>query len=195
GIVSGVNRSMLTTRGFAIPDTVQTDAPVNPGNSGGPLVNMNGKVVGVNRAKQGDNIGFAISPDLVQKVVPKLIKQGYVDHSYLGITTRDVTPSVAQANNLGRPRGVIVVDVRQGDPSDGVLQGSNSQTTVNGIQVPVGGDIIISIEGTSINSNEELAGYLMTHTQPGETIDITVLRDGETQTVQVTLGERPAPPQ
>lgn len=192
GIVSGVNRSMRTANNFAIPDMVQTDAPVNPGNSGGPLVTMEGQVVGVNRATQGDNIGFAVSADLVNMVVPELVRTGSVDHAYLGVRTRGVTPFVADVNNVD-PGGVLVVDVLEGGPSSGVLEPSTDSVSVEGESVPVGGDIILSIEGTSIDSNQDLANFLITRTRPGEEIDITVLRDGERRTVEVRLGERPPP--
>ncbi|MDY6779294.1 MAG: trypsin-like peptidase domain-containing protein, partial [Halobacteria archaeon] len=193
GIVSGLNRSMTTRTNFAIPDTIQTDAAVNPGNSGGPLVSMNGVVVGVNRAKQGDNIGFAISPALIREVVPSLIKTGNVEHPYMGISSVTVTPTVAEVNGIGEPRGVLVVEVLEDGPSQGVLEPSPSSETVNGRDVPKGGDVILSIEGTRISSNEELAGYLMTRTEPGETVSIRVLRDGEERTVELTLGTRPEP--
>ncbi|MFC6826067.1 S1C family serine protease [Halopelagius fulvigenes] len=117
GIVSGSNRSMPTSGGFAIPDVVQTDAPINPGNSGGPLVALDGdggyEVVGVNRARQGDNIGFAVSPTIVERVVPELVESGRYAHSYLRARTLDVTPTVAEANGADEPRGVLVVDIAE----------------------------------------------------------------------------------
>lgn len=192
GIVSGVNRSMSTANNFAIPDMVQTDAPVNPGNSGGPLVTMNGEVVGVNRATQGDNIGFAVSADLVNRVVPALIGSGGVDHPYMGITTLEVTPVVAEENGM-EPRGIIVVDVLEDGPSAGVLVPSNSSSSVNGRDVPVGGDVIVALEGVGVGSSEDLANVLITRTRPGDRVDVTVLRDGERRTVEVTLGTRPPP--
>ncbi|MFB6084126.1 MAG: S1C family serine protease [Halorientalis sp.] len=193
GIVSGVNRSMRTGNGFAIPATVQTDAPINPGNSGGPLVSLNGTVVGVNRAKSGDNIGFAISPQLVTRVVPELIADGDYDHPYMGIRTVPVTPAVAEASALERTRGVLVVGVLEGGPSAGVLEPATERTRVDGQIVRTGGDIILSIDGIPITSQQQLARILMLHTRPDETVSVTVLRDGDRRTVEVTLGERPEP--
>ena len=193
GIVSGANRSMSTANNFAIPDTVQTDAPINKGNSGGPLVTLDGVVVGVNRAKIGSNIGFAISPELLNKVIPKLIKTGGISHPYLGVKTRTVTPMVAEANNMDKVRGIIVAELVDGGPASGVLQGKTSDTEVDDIKVPVGGDIILSIDGTKINSNEELARTVMVNKKPGDTINLKILRDGKKKTVQITLGERPQP--
>ncbi|MFB6283476.1 MAG: S1C family serine protease [Halobacteria archaeon] len=191
GIVSGVNREMISARNFAIPDSIQTDAAVNPGNSGGPLVNLNGKVVGVNRAKRGDNIGFAISTQLVEKAIPSLIKNGEVNYSYMGVRTRDITPLLAKQNGLDKVRGILVVSVLENGPSSGVLEASQN-TTVKGERIPVGGDVILEIGNTTIDSNERLAAHLMTSTEPGDTVPIKVLRDGEKKTVEVKLGERPS---
>ena len=193
GIVSGVNRSMPTEQGFTIPDSVQTDAPINPGNSGGPLVSCDGTVLGVNRAGGGDNIGFAISPTLIQRVVPALIENGSYRHPYLGVATASLTPALARANDLNVTEGVYVGRVVQGSPAAGVLQGAQGVRTVDGQRVPVGGDVIVSIEGRQIGSPEELGSYLATETRPGETVELTIVRDGERRTVELTIGTRPAP--
>ena len=192
GIVSGVNRSMRTESDFSIPDTVQTDAGIDRGNSGGPLVTLNGEVVGVNRARQGNTIGFAVSAALVERVVPDLIHTGSTEHAYMGVRTVDVSPSVADANDLEEPRGVLVAETAQGGPSEGVFVESE-EVESNGFPMQVGGDVIVGVEGTSIGSHEELSRYLMLHTEPGQTVDVTVIRDGDRETVQVTLGSRPDP--
>lgn len=171
GIVSGVNRSMRIGASTTIPDTVQTDAAINPGNSGGPLVTLDGAVVGVNRARSGDNIGFAISP---------------------AITARVVADLVAEANELATPRGVLVIDVSLG-PASAALVGASETKTVRGREVPVGGDVIVGIDSTKIDSHEELLRYLMIETRPGEEIEIDIVRDGVRRTERVTLGERPRP--
>jgi S1-C subfamily serine protease len=192
GIVSGLNRSMRTEGDFTIPDTVQTDAGIDRGNSGGPLVTLDGEVLGVNRARQGTSIGFAVSSALVTDVVPDLIANGGTEHPYMGVSTIDVSPRVATANDLDEPRGVLVAQTPEGGPSDGVLQGSE-ETDFNGGTMFVGGDVIVSVDGATVNSHEELSRYLMLHTEPGQTVDVTVLRDGERVTEQVTLGTRPDP--
>ena len=193
GIVSGLNRSMRTGTGFTIPDTIQTDAAVNPGNSGGPLLTLDGRVVGVNRAKQGDNIGFAISPALIHRVVPELIRSGGVEHPYMGITSIDVSPTVARVNGLDRPRGVLIVEVPADGPARGHIQPSDDERLVNGRRVPVGGDVIVAIDGQPIDSQEQLAAHLMRETRPDERIDVTVLRDGSRETVSFRLDARPPP--
>jgi len=192
GIVSGLNRSMQTQDNFVIPDTVQTDAGIDRGNSGGPLVTLDGEVVGVNRAKQGSSVGFAVSSHLVENVVPELIRGGNVEHPYMGVSTIDVSPTVANANGLDEPRGVLVAQTPDGGPSDGVLRESTEEE-YNGNAMFVGGDVIVGVQGTMIDSHEELSRYLMLHTEPGESVDVTVLRDGERVTEQVTLGSRPEP--
>jgi S1-C subfamily serine protease len=197
GIVSGSNRSMGTSNGFAIPDVVQTDAAINPGNSGGPLVAARAdgdgyEVVGVNRAKAGDNIGFAVSPAIVTRVVPELIGTGRYRHSYLRTRTLDVTPTIARANGLDDPRGVLVVEVKAG-PTRGTLRGCDRTVRVNGREVPAGGDVVVGINGHELRSHEQLMRYLITETRPGEPVELDVIRDGVERTLSVTLGERPSP--
>lgn len=198
GIVSGTNRS-LPAGGqggpqFAIPNTVQTTAAINPGNSGGPLVDCRGRVLGVNTATAsgGENVGFAVPASRVERVVPALIANGSYAHSYLGISSFDVSPMVAEANDLGVNRGVLVRNVVPDSPADGVLQGGEGVEQVDGLEVPVGGDVILAIDGQRIDSGEDLSSYL-TRTSPGETVTLTILRDGERMQVEVELGERPPP--
>jgi serine protease Do len=185
GIVSGVNRSIPAQNGFTIPDAIQTDAAVNPGNSGGPLVNLGGRVTGVINSGGGENIAFAISAALVERVVPALIKNGEYTHAYMGASLTTVTPKIAQANDLKQPRGVYVHRVLPDGPAAGVLQGSKSR------QRPIGGDVIVAINGQKISTRQQLSSYLALQASPGETIDVTVLRNGGRRTVQLELGGRP----
>lgn len=192
GIVSGSNRSMPTGNGFTIPDTVQTDAPINPGNSGGPLVTADGEVVGVNRARGGDNIGFAVSAAVVARVVPSLVADGRYDHPYLKIRTLDVSPSVARANGLDETQGVLVVDVARG-PSRGRLQESTRSRRLDGVDIPVGGDVIVAVDGQPVNSHEGLMRHLLLETEPGHEVELDLRRRGTAVTETVTLAERPQP--
>ncbi|ELZ26581.1 peptidase S1 and S6 chymotrypsin/Hap [Halogeometricum pallidum JCM 14848] len=206
GIVSGANRSMPTSGGFSIPDVVQTDAPINPGNSGGPLVavyvdgdeadddgapSQRYEVVGVNRAKQGDNIGFAVSPTIVNRIVPSLVSAGRYPHSYLRARMLDVTPAVAEANGLDDPRGVLVVEVTEGPRDGDALRGCRDRRTVRGQRVPIGGDVVVGIGDGEVRSHEELMRYLITETRPDEPVDIEVIREGSPETLTVVLDERP----
>jgi S1-C subfamily serine protease len=195
GIVSGVDRTLRLPNDFSIPDAIQTDAAVNPGNSGGPLVALDGDVVGVINAGSGDNVGFAISAALTRRVVPSLVETGDYEHSYMGIRLVSVGPLVAEANGLEEGVGVYVDQVVEGTPSDGVLQGSTGETTVNGVSgVGVGGDVILAMDDTPIEQQEALSTFLALETSPGSTVDVTVLRDGREETVELTLGSRPEPP-
>mgnify|MGYP000457015589 CR=1 FL=1 len=190
GIVSGVNRAIEGPNNFSIPDAIQTDAAVNPGNSGGPLVSLAGNVAGVINSGGGDNVGFAISASLTRRVVPSLIRDGEYHHSYMGVGIRDVGPLLAEANDVERGSGVYVASVFDGGPADGVLRGTTGQTTVDGRSVDTGGDVVVRMEGTPVTTNNALATVLALETSPDDTVDVTVLRDGRERTVRLTLGAR-----
>ena len=195
GIVSGLNRTLPATpdSNFTIPDAIQTDAPVNPGNSGGPLVDLQGRVVGVINSGGGDNIGFAISGGLLERVVPSLIETGDYEHPFMGIFLRSVTPALAEANDLDLASGVYVAGTSEDGPASGVLEGTERETTVNGRSVPVGGDVIRRMGGQDITTEQQLSSFLALETSPGDTIEIEVVRNGRLQTVTLTLGARPPP--
>jgi S1-C subfamily serine protease len=204
GIVSAVGRSLpagsMTGNGatYSIPDIIQTDAPINPGNSGGVLVNADGQVIGVTAAIEsstGSNagIGFAIPSAMVNQVVPDLIEKGRHEHSWLGVLATTLTPELASAMDLPEgQRGVLVIEVTQDSPADQAgLQASQKPVTINGQQVQVGGDVITAIEGNAIRSMDELITYLTGQTSVGQTVSVTILRNGQERTVEVTLTARP----
>lgn len=197
GIVSGRNRTIpgtVTRVGqFSIADAVQTDAALNPGNSGGPIVTLDGNVIGVATATQGENVGFGVSARLVREVVPELIETGSYDHSFMGVSVIEVEPLLAEANDLPEARGVYVADVADDGPSAGVLRGADGETTVEGATVPTGGDTIVAFGETPIPTNESLSRFLALETRPGDVIDVTVWRDGGEETVELELGTRPGP--
>ncbi|WP_135806243.1 S1C family serine protease [Halorussus marinus] len=190
GVVSGTDRSIPAPTGYRIPDAVQTDAAVNPGNSGGPLVSLDGRVVGVINSGGGDNIAFGISAALTQRVVPELIERGEYDHAYMGVSFSPVTPSVARANDLEDSEGLIAVDVLEDGPSDGTLRESDLET-IDGVRVPVGGDVMLAIGDADLSTAEDLGSYLALRASPGETVELAVLRDGRERTVDLELGSRP----
>lgn len=179
GLVSGVNRLIPAPNGYRIPDAIQTGAPVNPGNSGGPLVDLDGRVIGVISSGGGENLAFAISAALVERVVPSLIGNGEYDHAYMGVGLQTVTPDLADRVGLDRPRGVAVTQVSQDGPSDGTLRQ---------------GDVIVGLGGERIAGRQQLSSYLALQASPGDTIDVTVLRNGERRTLSLTLGSRPEQP-
>jgi len=193
GIVSGVDRSLPGVNDFTIADAVQTDAAANPGNSGGPLVTLDGDVVGVVTSGQGNDVNFAVSAAVMRRVIPALVEDGEYDHPYMGVGLLGVSPSVAEANDLEEIRGVLIAEVLEDGPSDGVLQGSDRSREVNGVEVPVGGDVILEMAGQPIPTQDALSTFLALNTSPGDTVPTVVLRDGERVEVDLELGERPPP--
>ena len=193
GVVSGVNRTISSVQNFTISGAVQTDAAVNPGNSGGPLLTLDGDVAGVITQAGAENIGFAISPALTERVIPELVETGSYEHSYLGVRILPVTPLLAEANDLEEANGVYVSAVPDGSPADGALQGGTETVTVEGSPQPTGGDVIVALDGNRIETTGQLGTYLALETSPGDTIEVTVIRDGQERTVDLTLGTRPEP--
>ncbi|WP_299237304.1 S1C family serine protease [Natronomonas sp.] len=194
GIISGRNRSVPNGQtGFPIPNTVQTDAGLDPGNSGGPLVTMEGEVTGINVAGAGTSVGFAVSPLLAGRVIPELVDTGGYEHPFLGVRLLGVTPRVAEANGLGEPRGVLVVETTEDGPAAGSLRGATGEATVDGRPVPTGGDVIVGLAGDRIDTEADLGTTLALRLSPGDRVEATVIRDGERRTVDVEIGSRPEP--
>jgi S1-C subfamily serine protease len=204
GFVSAIGRSIpadcgMTGTSYSIPDVIQTDAPINPGNSGGVLLDDQGHVMGVTaqiespvRASVG--IGYVIPSNIVSRVVPELIKSGKYDHSWLGISGGSLIPDLATAMNLkSDQRGALVNQVTAGGPAEAAgLRGSAQPTTINGQDVNVGGDVIIAIDNQPVKTFDDLVAYLTSSTGVGQTITLTILRDGQQQDIKVTLVARPS---
>jgi len=186
GIVSGVDRVLPSPSGFSIPAAIQTDAPVNPGNSGGPLVSLEREVFGVVFAGAGQAIGFAISPRLANRVLPALIEDGTYEHPYMGVAVQPVGPEIADAVGLEEAAGVLVVEVVPDAPADDVLEPATPDQ-------PGSGDVIVAIDGEQVQNQAQLLSYLALETAPGDTVELTVVRSGEEQSVEVTLESRPEP--
>jgi len=178
GIVSGVNRLISAPAGFPIPDAIQTDAAANPGNSGGPLVDLDGNVIAVINSGGGDNIAFGISAALTERVVPALRDDGQYRHTYLGVMLAPVTPDVAAEAGLDRAAGVVVTEVVDGGPSDGVLRAD---------------DVIVQLDDTPIRALEDLATYLALNVRPGDDLAVVVVQDGSRRRLTVEVGTRPPP--
>ncbi|NOZ29814.1 MAG: PDZ domain-containing protein [Chloroflexi bacterium] len=197
GIVSAVGRSIPALTGFQIPEAIQTDAAINPGNSGGPLLDAQGRVIGVNaqirslvRANSG--VGFAIPINLVKRVVPSLIETGRYEHPWLGISGQTLSPSMAQDLKLPAERGILIADVIPNSPAQRAgLRPSRRTVNYKGRQVPIGGDIIVQIDEQPLHNFDDLLIYLARYTSPGQEVILTVVRDGKRVQVPVTLGARP----
>ncbi len=201
GIISALSRSLpvnssnsLSTGTYTIPDIIQTDAAINPGNSGGVLVNANGQVIGVTAAissASGSNsgIGFVIPANIVQKVVPVLIQSGSYQHPHLGISGASLSPDLAA--QIGLPadqQGALVIDVAPNGPAAKAgLIGSTRQQSQTGQVTVSGGDVITAVNGQAVHSFDDLVSYIFNHTQVGQTVTLTLLRQGRQQTVDLTL--------
>ena len=198
GIVSAVQRRIEAPNRLSISHVIQTDAALNHGNSGGPLLNAQGEVVGVNAqietggASQGNvGIGFAIPINTVKDVVAELIKHGDVEHAFLGIEGKSLTPSIARLFHLPVSSGVIVATVRQGSGAAGAgLKAATSEVTVEGESWPAGGDVIVKVGGEPVPTVERLVD-LIASKQPGDKIDVEVVRESSHHTLTVKLGRQP----
>ena len=209
GIVSGLGRTQPSSQAaggsgfFSTADIIQTDAAINPGNSGGPLFNMNGEVVGINQSIRTDSfnemtgnavnsgVGFSVSINLVKKIVPVLIRDGKYKYPYIGISSSsDLSLNEIEALGLETYNGAYVFTVVDGGPADQAgIRGGNTPTRIDGLNA--GGDLIIAFDGKPISTFDELLSHLITTKSPGDTVVLTILREGKTVDVTVTLGARP----
>ncbi len=197
GIVSALQRQIQAPNGFSIDKVIQTDAAINPGNSGGPLINVAGEVIGINTQIQTGGgsgnvgIGFAVPIDTVSSEIHELETTGEVVHAYLGIEGGPVTPELARAVNLPVSEGVIVQSVVPDGPADEAgVEGGDTTATIEGVEVSLGGDIITEIDGKKIAEMSEVI-EVVNSKDPGDEIELTVVRGDQTKTATVTLGERP----
>lgn len=199
GIVSAVGRTIPSGLSlFSIPEVIQTDAPINPGNSGGPLLDLAGRVIGVNtqirsedRANSG--VGFAVPVNTVKRVVPELVATGRYTWPWLGVRGTTLTPDIAEANRLAVQRGAYIVEVMADGPSaKSGLRGATGEREIAGRPVPIGGDVVIAADDAPIRNFDELLVYVTQGAVVGQTVELTVIRDGQEVKVQVTLEPRPS---
>lgn len=209
GIVSALGRTLDSehvspggSRPFTAGDIIQTDAAINPGNSGGPLFNLNGEVIGVNRAIRSTNftdsgqainsgIGFAVSSNIIKRVTPVLIEAGKYDYPYLGISSiDDLSLEEIEALGLKTYTGAYVTSLAEGGPAEkaGIKAGDQPTSIQN---LLAGGDLIVAIDGHAVRRFDELLAYLITNKSPGDTVVLTVLRGDEKLEFTVTLDKRP----
>ncbi|MFL5917195.1 MAG: S1C family serine protease, partial [Gaiellaceae bacterium] len=198
GIVSAVQRRIEAPNRLSISHVIQTDAALNHGNSGGPLLSAQGQVVGVNAqietggVGEGNvGIGFAIPINTVKDVVAALLKNGKVEHPFLGIEGKTLTPSIARLFHLPVSSGVLVATVRKGSgAADAGLKPATNEVTVEGESWPAGGDVIVKVDGQSVPTVERLI-ELIASKQPGDKIQVEVVRGTERKNLTVKLGRQP----
>ncbi len=197
GIVSATNRNLQSPNGSVIPDGIQTDAAINEGNSGGPLIDSSGKVIGINEqiaSQSGGNqgLGFAVPIDTAAKVMAQLKTDGTVSYAYLGVSGQTLSADIAKAIGVNVSQGVLVADVASGSPAAKAgIKGGSQQTVIQGQTYVTGGDVIEAIDGTTVTSADDLAAAILQH-KPGDTVTVTVLRDGSTLQLKATLSQRPS---
>jgi len=211
GIVSAIGRSLesehLTPEGirFSAGDLIQTDAAINPGNSGGPLLNLSGQVIGINRAihtetftvdgsAANSGVGFSIPVNILRRVAPAIIQGGHYDYPYLGISSLNdqlwnlkVIEALGFGSNLF---GAYITEVVPGGPADAAgLRGGNKETSIPGLLT--GGDLLIAIDGQIIRQFADMLSYLFKHTEVGQDVELTVIRDNKEINITLTIGARP----
>jgi S1-C subfamily serine protease len=203
GVVSAVARSIpsLTSR-YRVSNAIQIDAPINHGNSGGPLLDARGRVIGINaqiRSESGtaEGVGFAIPINSARRSMEQLIASGRVAYAYVGITTRDVTPALARKYALGAKRGALIEEVVPDGPAARAgVRGSRKDELFNGEAVPVGGDVIVRLAGEPVERADDVARIVTERLRPGQRVPVEILRGGkgEPRTLQLRLVERPTDP-
>ena len=203
GVISALGRVIQSPEDNRfIGEAIQTDAAINPGNSGGPLLDLKGHVIGVNSqiispSQASAGVGFAVSASTVQRVVPELIARGYYPHPWLGAQMLPLTPALAKVfreaeMNVPVDSGLLVLEAVSDTPAERAgIRGGERLVQIGRYRVPLDGDIIVGINGEPVEDFEELTVYLETRTRVGDVVEVTIIRDGQEQSIPVMLGERP----
>jgi len=197
GIVSATSRNLQSPNGSVIPNGIQTDAAINEGNSGGPLIDSSGKVIGINEqiaSQSGGNkgLGFAVPIDTAAKVMAQFKTSGTVSYAYLGVSCQTLSADISKALGVNVSQGVLVADVTGGSPAAKAgIKGGSQRTVIQGQTYATGGDVIEAIDSKAVTSAEDLAAAIMQH-KPGDTVTVTVLRGVSAQQLKATLRQRPS---
>jgi S1-C subfamily serine protease len=201
GVVSATNRSIESlTSLYDLPGAIQTDAPINKGNSGGPLFDADGRVIGINaqirsQSGNGEGVGFAVPINAAKRSMKQLIETGRVAYSYVGVTTEDLTPSIAREFGDSVQRGAVIANVTPGSPgADAGLRGATERRFFRGESVSRGGDVVVAIDGRPVRTADDLVRIIAERLTPGDTATFTIVRGGERRQIRVHLGERPTRP-
>jgi S1-C subfamily serine protease len=197
GVVSAEDRTIEALTDFSISDAIQTDAAINRGNSGGPLLDSHGRVIGINsqiRSSGGGSVGvgFAVSVDTVRRSIDRIRAKGEVNYAYVGISSQQLYPQLADKLNVPVSNGAIVADVVKGGPADKAgIKGGDKEIRFQTSLVKTGGDVIAKIDGRPLTRQDDFSARITTY-EPGDTVALEVYRDGQKRNVSVTLGERPS---
>jgi S1-C subfamily serine protease len=203
GIVSALQRAIMAPNGYTIDHAIQTDAAINQGNSGGPLLNARGEVIGVNSQIETGNtgasgnvgVGFAVPSNTVKAVMVQLINEGKIDRAFIGISAVPVTPQLAKSFNLPVRRGLLIQSVQPGSGAARAgLKAGETQQTIAGESYALGGDIIVAADGVPIASLQRLRDLLAAK-KPGQTMKLEIYRGDKKETISVVLGRQPRTPQ
>ncbi|HEX2128133.1 MAG TPA: trypsin-like peptidase domain-containing protein [Solirubrobacterales bacterium] len=198
GVVSATDRSIPGLTRFGITGAIQTDASINPGNSGGPLLDAEGRVVGINqqiRSSSGgsEGVGFAVPIDLAERSVEQLRDGGEANYAYIGVETRPLYPQLAERLGIEADTGAILMEIIPGGPADDAgLEAGGDTIEFQGLRYATGGDVVLAIDGEAIRTENDLSRFVSLRA-PGDEVTLTVARDGEEREVEVTLEERPGP--
>jgi S1-C subfamily serine protease len=196
GVISAIDRSIESLTSFNISGAIQTDAAINPGNSGGPLVDGEGRVIGVNQQIKstsggGEGVGFAVPVDAVKRSLDKLRDDGEARYAYLGVSSVELYPQLVERFELEVDKGAWVQDVNPGGPAERAgVRGGGSEVTFQARAFRPGGDVITKVDGKPVENSAQLAELIAAY-EPGEEVPLEVNREGETQEIEVKLGERP----
>jgi S1-C subfamily serine protease len=196
GIVSATDRSVRSLTQFQIEGAIQTDASINPGNSGGPLLDAGARVIGINQQIEtgsgaNDGVGFAVPISTVKRSIAQLEANGSVEYAYIGVSSQSLYPQLAEKLDLETSFGGLLAEVVPGGPADEAgLRGGDDKLRFQAGEYRTGGDVILQLNGQDVSDPNALS-QLVASKRPGDTVELTILRDGEKQQVEVTLGERP----
>jgi S1-C subfamily serine protease len=200
GVISATGRDIESLTAFQIGNAIQTDAAINHGNSGGPLIDAHGRVIGINSQIQstgggGEGVGFAVPADAVRRSLRELRATGHVDYAYLGVTTQELYPQLAQRLGIPTQHGALVAKVESGSPADkaGIKVGEAKVAFQGQKDIPQGGDAIVAVDGKPLSESGDLPNVISLKS-PGDKVQLTVLRGAARRTVTVTLAPRPNKP-
>jgi S1-C subfamily serine protease len=196
GVVSQTGRSVRSLTDFQIEGAIQTDASINPGNSGGPMLDADGRVIGISQQIQtgsgaSDGVGFGVPVNTIKTSVDQLRENGEASYAFIGVSTQPLYPQLAEKLGIDAERGAIVAEVVEGGPAEAAgIRGGEDEITFQGGRFTTGGDVVVEADGEPVTRSEDL-GRIIGGLRPGDTVSLEIIRDGERTTVEVELKERP----